>query len=112
MIAGAEFERPERAVELEAAEGVDELLGVGRARLRDPGGQRLDRQIARRSNPCADSRGTVLIGGDERLVLRRRDFVPGIAGDDSAGRSLVLERIEIFRLAAEEVDDDAVLESE
>src|SRR5262249_24005741 len=52
----------------------------------------------------------LLIGGDERFVRRRVDRVPRIAGDDPSDRRLVLERIEIFRLAREQADDDPVLE--
>src|SRR5208283_5167616 len=46
MIAGAEMKRPERAVHLEAAKGVNELLSVGRGGLGDAGGNRLHGQIA------------------------------------------------------------------
>ena len=45
MIAGAERERAERAIDLEACEGFDELVGVGRTSLGDAGGERLDRQV-------------------------------------------------------------------
>ena len=40
MVAGAENKWPEGPVHLEAAEGVNELFGVGRAGLRDAGRER------------------------------------------------------------------------
>src|SRR3954468_10257724 len=43
-------------------------------------------------------------------MVRRLDVVPGVTRDDPALRRLVLQRIEIFRLAGEEADDLAVLE--
>ena len=43
-------------------------------------------------------------------MLGRVDLVPGIAGDDPARGRLVLQRIEIFRLAAQEIDHDAIFE--
>ena len=43
-------------------------------------------------------------------MVGNRNGVPGIAGDDPSLRRLILERIEIFRLAGEQADDRAVLE--
>ncbi len=43
-------------------------------------------------------------------MLGRRDRVPGIAGDHPAGRRLVLQGIEIFRLAGEQADDIGALQ--
>ena len=42
-------------------------------------------------------------------MLGRSDLVPWIAGDDPADGRLVLERIEIFRFAAEQIHHDAIL---
>ena len=70
MIDGAVFERPERALELEPAERRDQLLGVGRARLGDAGGERFHRVIA---DDRAEPRIVVpalLVGGEECLVTR------------------------------------------
>src|SRR5262245_42437034 len=46
VVVGAELERPERAFDPEAAEGGDELVGIGRARLGNAGGKRVDGVVA------------------------------------------------------------------
>ena len=43
-------------------------------------------------------------------MRRRVDRVPRVPGDIPANRSLVLQRIEVFRLAAQQVDDGTILE--
>src|SRR4029078_3199388 len=110
MVARAEFERPERALDLEPAERRDQLVGVVRALLGDAGGKRVDGVVTDHRTQPRIVVPSLLIGGDERLVRRRVDRLPGIAGAGPADRRLVLERIEIFRLAREQADDDAVLE--
>src|SRR5262245_33166146 len=46
MVVGAEFERPQRTFDLEPAERDNELVGIGRARLGDAGGERIDGVVA------------------------------------------------------------------
>ena len=110
MIAGAVFERPERSLHLEPAECRDQLVGVGRSRLGDAGGERVDGVVADHRAQPRIVVPAFLICGDKRLVRRRVDRLPGIAGDRPSDRRLLLERIEIFRLAGEQADDGAVLE--
>src|SRR5262249_60572350 len=92
MVARAEFKRPERAFDLEPAEGGDELVGIGRACLGDAGGERVDGVVAdHRAQPRIVA-PALLIRGDERFMRRRVDRIPGITGDDPSDRGLVLER--------------------
>src|SRR6516162_2795901 len=109
MVAGAENKWPEGSVHLEAAKGVNELFGVGRAGLSDAGRERFHRQVADDRTEPRIVVVALLISSKESLVLGRIDLAPGIAGDDPAGRCLVLEWIEIFRLAAQQIDHDAIL---
>src|SRR5262249_816003 len=109
MVAGAENKWPEGPVHLEAAKGVNELFGVGGAGLSDARRERFHRQVA---NDRTEPRIVVvalLITSKESLVLGRIDLAPRIAGDDPAGRRFVLERIEIFRLTAQQIDHNAIL---
>ena len=71
MVAGAENKWPEGPVHLEAAEGVNELFGVGGAGLSDAGRERFHGQVA---NDRTEPRIVVvalLISGKESLVLGR-----------------------------------------
>src|SRR5687768_7867991 len=52
----------------------------------------------------------LLIGIAEGPVLGRVDLAPRVARDPPAVRSLVLERVEVLRLAREQVEDHGVLE--
>src|SRR6516162_10997434 len=107
MVAGAENKWPEGSVHLEAAKGVNELFGVGRAGLSDAGRERFHRQVADDRTEPRIVVVALLISSKESLG--RIDLAPGITGDDPAGRRLVLEWIEIFRLAAQQIDHNAIL---
>src|SRR5205085_5806845 len=110
MIDGAIGEWTEWAVDLEAAERRDQLVGLGRARLGDSGRKRLDGDVAdHRAEPRIIVEA-LLIRGQEGFVLGRADRVPRIAGDDPTDGGFVLERVEIFGLARELAGDEAVLE--
>src|SRR5581483_966649 len=103
-------EGPEWTVDMQALECLDQLFGIGRLRLGDTGGQRLHGHVA---DNRAEPRIVViflLVGVDEGDMLLGLDLVPRIAGDDPADRRLVLERVEIFRLAGEQADHRAILE--
>src|SRR3546814_18979534 len=54
----------------------------------------------------------LLIGIEELLMLRRGDPVPGITGDIPADRGFVLQRIEVFRLAGQQVEHRLALEQD
>src|SRR5581483_2443835 len=100
----------ERRVDLQLLHRLDQLLRVGAARLRDRRRRALHRRVA---DDRAEPRVVVVllaVGVEEALVLGRPDLAPGIAGDVPAGRRLVLERIEVFGLAAEEIEHGAVPE--
>src|SRR3979490_313667 len=83
---------------------------MGGVRLGKDGRGRLDGLVA---DDRAEPRIIVvlaLIRLEERIVLRRLDAVPGIAGDDPSLRRFFLQWIEILRLAGEERDHFAILE--
>src|SRR5690349_22417162 len=84
VIARAVGDRTRRRIDLEVGERGNQLLGFGAARLLDPGSDRLQRDVA---DERAEARVVVvalLVRADERLVLRRVDLVPRIAGHDPA----------------------------
>ena len=74
MVAGAENEWSEGPVHLEAAEGVNELSGVGRAGLSDAGRERFHRQIADDGTQPRIVVVELLISSQEGLVLGRIDL--------------------------------------
>ena len=78
--------------------------------LRNRGGRRLDRAVADDRSQARIVVELRLVRVAEALVLRRVDRVPRIAGDVPADRRLVLQRIEVFGLAAEQVEHGAILE--
>src|SRR5207244_950556 len=97
--------RPGRRVDPQVGERRDQLLGIGAARLGNARGDRLHRDIAdERTEARIVTVEALLVGRDERLVCRRVDLVPRIAGDDPALRRFVLQRIEILGLAGEQAD--------
>src|SRR5262249_8851198 len=97
VIDGPVEERAERAIDLEPTERRHELVGIGGAGLADAGGERFHRGVADHGPEPRIIVEAFLIGGEKRLMLGRRDGVPGIAGHDPADRRLVFQRIEIFR---------------
>ena len=110
MVDGAKFEWSQGAVELEPAECCDNFVGVARAGLGDSSGEGVHGHIADHRAKPRIIVPTLLIGRHEGRMRRRLDRVPRIAGNDPSDRRLVLERIEIFRLAREQAHDGAVLE--
>src|ERR671931_2082442 len=110
VIARAESDRPGRRVDLEVRERGDELLGVRAARLGDAGGDRFQGDIAHQRSQARIVVVALLIGADESLVLGRVDLVPRIAGDDPALGRVLLERIEILRLAGKQAHYGLALE--
>ena len=110
MVERAESHLAERGVEGETAHRRDQLLRVGRARLADRSGGGLHRAVA---DDGAEARIVVelrAVGVAKPLVLDGLDRVPRIARDPPADRRLVLQRIEVLGLAAEQVEHRAALE--
>src|ERR1051325_3828219 len=110
VIDGAISDRPRRCLDLQARECPDQLFGVGATRLGDARGERLHRDVADQRSQARVVAIALLVGIHERLVLGRIDLVPRVTGDDPALRRLVLQRIEIFRLAGQETDHRFSLE--
>src|SRR2546422_972026 len=110
MVDRAECDLAERRVDVEVAHRRHQLPGVGRSRLakRRDGG--LDRAVA---DDRPEPRIVVelrLVRVAEALVRRRVDRIPGITGDIPADRRFVLQRVEIFGLAAQQIENRTVLE--
>ena len=109
MVLGPERDRPERRGEGEAGEAVGEALGVGVAPgLVEECGDS-ERQVV--ADERAHARIVIplrAVGVDEGDVLGRLDLVPGIAGHQPALGRVGLERVEIFGLAGQQADDEAL----
>src|SRR5690349_1815167 len=102
MVDRAVGDRPGGRIYLEAGERGDQLVGISAARLGDASRERLDGDVADERTQPRIVVVTLLIRAHERFVLRSIDLVPRVAGDDPALRRLVLQRIEILRLAREQ----------
>src|SRR5262249_49159066 len=80
------------------------------AGLGDAGSERVHGDVADHRTEARIIVPALLISRHEGRVRWCLNLLPRIAGDDPSDRGLVLERIEIFRLAREQADDSAVLE--
>src|SRR5215831_18149662 len=110
VVERAEGYRAERRVDPETLHRLDQLLAVEAPRLPDRRGGGHHRGVADdRSRPRVVV-PALAVGVEEAPVLRRVDRVPGIARDPPAFGRLVLQRIEVLGLAAEEIQHLAALE--
>src|SRR5499427_3839755 len=110
VVERAEAYGAERRVDPETLHRLDQLLAVEAPRLPDRGGGGHHRSVANdRSRPRV-AVPALAVGVEEAPVLRRVDRVPGIARDPPAFGRLVLQGIEVLRLAAEEIQHLAALE--
>src|SRR5687768_3469212 len=104
VIERAPDDRPERRLHLQTLERFDQLLCVGGPGFADRVGHRIHRGVADHRALARVVLPALLVGVAEALVLRRVDLAPGIAGDPPAFGGFVLERVEVLRLAGEQVD--------
>src|SRR6185503_15547191 len=88
----------------------DELLRVGRPRFADRGGRRLDGAVADDRTETRIFVELRLVRVEKALVLGRLNRIPRVAGDPPSDRGFVLQRIEVFGLAAQQVEDRPSLE--
>ena len=110
MVDRPECNRPKRRLDSDPFCGVDKLLAVGRLGFSENRCGALEHCVAdHRAQP-----GIVivfrLVSFEKGGVVRDRNRVPRIAGHDPSHRRLILERVEIFRLASEQAYDRAILE--
>jgi hypothetical protein len=110
VVERAPLDRAEGRLHLQSLESFDDLLRFYALRFPESlghgvyGGVADHRALARIVLPA------FLIGLAKRPVLRGVDLAPRIAGDPPSVRGLVLQRIEVFRLAGEQVEDHRVSE--
>src|SRR5919201_606039 len=110
VIARAKSDRPGGRIHLQVGERADELLRVRAARLRNPGGDRLQRDVPDERSEARIVLVALLVRGYERLVLGRVDLVPRIAGDDPAHGRVLLQRIQVLGLARKQAHHRLTLE--
>src|SRR5262245_60136754 len=89
---------------LQALERVDELLGFSAFRLPGSFCDRIDRRIPDHRALPGIVVPALLVGLAELAVLGRVDLGPWVARDPPALWRLVLQRVEVLRLAGKEVE--------